>query len=93
MYSPDELYSLWMNNLSVHEGSVGINFSVVIMVAEYAFTNIMNPVNSYSAEISRNIGMIIQVAPEQRLKSCRTLTNGKHTTKQGIPHLICSSEY
>ena len=39
MNSPDELYSLWMNNLSVHEGSVGINFSVGLIVAEYAFTN------------------------------------------------------
>ena len=39
MNSPDELYSLWMNNLSVHEGSVGINFSVGLIVAEYAFTD------------------------------------------------------
>lgn len=39
MNSPDELYSLWMNNLSVHEGSVGINYSVGLIVAEYAFTN------------------------------------------------------
>ena len=38
-YSPDDLYSMWMNSLSVHEGNVGINFTVGLVVAECAFAN------------------------------------------------------
>ena len=36
LYSPDELYSLWMDSICISEGNVGINYAVGLIVAEYA---------------------------------------------------------